>query len=112
MRHVKPKLLSLYLALMAAFSAQAATLTVGGSGCQHAQLQAAIDQAAQTAEDDVILIANNVTYTNQALTKSDPHAVSVVGGYANCGVGTQPTGSTAIDGSGRNARSYGPSSSF
>lgn len=103
MRHsLNPRSILLFAAWFAA-AADAATLTVGGSGCQFPNVQQALDQAALTAENDEIRVAYNIAYTQQALTKSDPHAVSVIGGYANCNLATLPTGSTLLDGSGRNA---------
>ena len=84
-------------------TANAATLTVGGSGCQFPTVQKALDHAALSAASDEIRVANTLAYTQQALTKSDPYDVSVTGGYANCNIATSPTGSTVLDGSGRNA---------
>lgn len=84
-------------------TANAATLTVGGSGCQFPTVQKALDHAALSAASDEIRVANTLVYTQQALTKSDPYDVSVTGGYANCNIATSPTGSTVLDGSGRNA---------
>ena len=94
MRHSLNSRSILLFAAWFAAAADAATLTVGGSGCQFPTVQQALDQAALTAENDEIRVAYNIAYTQQALTKSDPYDVSVTGGYANCNIATSPTGST------------------
>ncbi|MBK6726436.1 MAG: hypothetical protein IPG63_04110 [Xanthomonadales bacterium] len=91
------------IALLGLGSAQAATFTVGGSGCQFHDLQNAIDQAAMTDEADDIRIANNASYTQQALKKTDPYRVSLLGGYPDCLPASAATGLTTLRGTGLGA---------
>jgi len=91
--------------LLAAFwigigSASAATFRVGsGTGCSHATISAAINQAlANGPESDSIRI-NAGTYAAQALSIAD-HSVSITGGFADC-IESEPSGApTLISGAG------------
>ncbi len=87
--------------------AKAALYTVGGDGCDFPAIQAALDAAAATSDDDEIRIARNVeggAYRNVALVanRSDvvqgsPGALRLVGGFDDCD-DTTPDGRTELFG--------------
>jgi predicted outer membrane repeat protein len=69
-----------------------------GSGCTHASVQAAVDDAALTSEDDLILVARNTTYGNQAVAITD-QGLTILGGYPHCNT-LVPDGRAVLNGSG------------
>lgn len=98
------------LALVAATAvtgAKAALYTVGGDGCDFTTIQAALDTAAATIDDDEIRVARSVEngyYADVALVANDPDrvqgsagALRLVGGYDDC-VDTSPSGWTELVG--------------
>lgn len=97
-RSLRPLSFLLLLAAAAA-PAQAVVFTVGaGAACTTGSLQAAIDAARDTPGPDEIRVANNQTYTAQALRIGQQDLV-LEGGYADCAA-TTPTGSTLVSGEG------------
>lgn len=95
-----PRFACASLALLLALPATAATLTVGGPGCQFGSIQQALDAAAMNADADVIRVAINASYGFQALRKMDAHPLSLVGGYPDCQPASVPNGQTTLDGNG------------
>lgn len=93
------------LATMAG-AANAAILTVGapGSGCNHTNVQAAVNVANANAGADEIRIARSATYTAQQITINTNEEVSLVGGYATCTSATPAGGATILSGTGGDAR--------
>lgn len=79
-----------FLAAQTAFSA---TYTVGGAGCTHADLNAALAAAASNPGFDEIHLLSGSSHQGQFLVSSD--ALSIVGGYATCAALT-PTGSSTL----------------
>lgn len=90
--------------LMVAVAARAATYNVGSdTACTTTSLQSAINSAANSPGPDLIRVANNQTYTAQALT-IDSQDLIIEGGYADC-TAAAPTGSTLLSGQGGAAAS-------
>ena len=79
-------------------SAQPSTYLVGGDECDYDTIQEAINGAASHPGPDIIHIANNLSYTQQALTIGGQDVV-IIGGYATCSSAT-PAGLTTINGAG------------
>jgi hypothetical protein len=80
-------------------SAQSSTYLVGSDGaCDYGTIQEAINGAASHAGPDSIHIANNLTYTQQALTIGGQDLI-IIGGFASCSSAT-PAGITTINGAG------------
>lgn len=92
----------LLLALGVAASAQAATYRVGsGVGCTHASIQAALDAAAASAENDVVLITRSASWTAQALAVSvSDQTLDLRGGYASCSDTVPDSIRTTVSGAG------------
>lgn len=94
------------LAVLATGPAVAAVLTVGapGTGCNHTNIQAAIEVANDNPGADTIRIARNATWTAQQLVVDTHHEISLVGGYATC-TSASPSGpATVLSGAGGDAR--------
>lgn len=94
------------VAALAAFgfsslSVGAATFIVGaGSGCTHATIQDAIDDAAADPDvADFIRVTRGVTYEGIHLDIHDQHLV-LLGGFANCQSGTEDDTRTVLNGNG------------
>jgi hypothetical protein len=77
----------------------AATFSVGSDlACTTNSLQSAITSAGNSPGPDLIRLANNQTYTAQALTIGQQDLI-IEGSYADCSAAT-PTASTLISGQG------------
>ena len=65
--------------------------TVGASGCDFGDLQAAVDYMSTlpSADDKILRIAYDMQYTNVALTIDDV-SLTLAGGYASC-ASSEPT---------------------
>ena len=72
--------------LLTTLPSYAAIYRVGaGAGCTHNALQAAINDAADSPENDEILVSQIQSYTQQALLIDMAQGVlRITGGYANC----------------------------
>lgn len=94
-------LLALALAFGAMDQASAATYRIGtGSGCTHATIQAAIDDAAADPDvADIIRITDSLSYDDVALDIHDQHLV-LEGGYASCNATTTGGTRTTLNGDG------------
>jgi hypothetical protein len=81
--------------------ASAATFRVGaGSGCTHATIQDAIDDAADDPDvADFIRATRGITYADIHLDVHDQHLV-LEGGYANCATDAEDDTRTALNGNG------------
>jgi hypothetical protein len=93
------------LLLASMLPARAATFTVGGDfQCTHSTIQAALDAAGQSPGLDTIRIANNQSYTAQALvrgigTGAGGTGLEIIGGFSDCS-DTSASGNTVISGQG------------
>ncbi len=91
--------------LIMSAGAEAAVYTVGADfQCTHSTIQAALDAAVDNPGRDTIRIANNQTYTAQALTKrrgsnAGGSRLEVIGGFSDCS-DLSPSGNTVISGQG------------
>ncbi len=87
-------------------NADAAILTVGapGSGCNHTNVQAAVNAANSAAGTDEIRIARNATWTAQQITINTNEEVHLVGGYATCTSPVPDGTKTILSGAGGDAR--------
>ncbi|SDD53830.1 hypothetical protein [Aquimonas voraii] len=92
----------LLIALGLSAPSEAATYRVGvGVGCTHASIQSALDAAAASAENDVVLITRSGNWTEQALTLSVTNqTIDIRGGYAACADATPDGVRTPISGAG------------
>lgn len=94
-------------ALLAPFTpAAAAILTVGapGSGCNHTNIQAAVNVANATPGADTIRIARSAVWTAQQITIDTNEEIHLIGGYATC-TSPEPDGTaTILSGAGGDAR--------
>ncbi|MBL0163824.1 MAG: DUF1565 domain-containing protein [Xanthomonadales bacterium] len=78
---------------------QASTYLVGSDGlCDYSTVQEAINGAASHPGPDSIQIANNTSYSQQALVIGSQDLI-IEGGFANCGSATS-TGLTILNGAG------------
>ena len=91
--HRYPNLLLALLLFGLAGPAFAATLTVGGAGCSHPDLNAALVAAAASPGFDEIRLLAGSSYQGQFLVNSD--ALSIAGGFATCAA-TTPSGSSTL----------------
>jgi hypothetical protein len=87
------RLLPGVLCLSLAGSAGAATFTVGGAGCSHPDLNAALVAAAASPGFDEIRLLAGISHQGQFLVNSD--ALSIAGGFATCAA-TTPSGSSTL----------------
>lgn len=87
-------------------NAVAVILTVGapGSGCNHTNVQAAVDAANSTAGADEIRIARDSTWTAQQISIDTNEEVHLVGGYATCASAVPEATRTTLSGAGGAAR--------
>lgn len=88
-----PALLFALLCGAAARPAAASTYTVGGAGCSHADLNAALAAAAANPGFDEIHLLAGSSHQGQFLVSSD--ALTIIGGFATCAA-TTPTGSSTL----------------
>lgn len=90
----------------AAGSASAAILTVGapGSGCDHTDIQAAVNAAEAAPGADTIRIARSSTWTAQQVVINTQQDLELVGGYANCNASAPTSPNTTLSGAGGDAR--------
>lgn len=101
--------IALLAALAPAFgprAADAAIYYVGGAGCTHATIAAALLSAALTPETDWIYLTKTISYDNVQLTLTDWDpatigGVNLAGGIESCGGGL-PNGRTTLTGTGSN----------
>lgn len=84
-------------------TARAATYTVGGSGCTHGTIQAAINAAAGNPGIDTIRVSRSLAYTEQALVVNTAESLDLAGGYATCAQAVADDTLTVIDGGGAGA---------
>ena len=89
----RPGLLLALLCGALAAPAAAATFTVGGAGCSHPDLAAALTAAAGNPGSDEIHLLAGSSHQGQFLVSSD--ALAIVGGFADCAA-TTPTGSSTL----------------
>ncbi len=96
-RHILASLLCL-----ASIDAVAAILTVGapGSGCNHTNIQAAINAAEASAGADTIRITRSAVWAQQALVVNTSQHLNIVGGFATCAQAATDNGLTTVDGAG------------
>lgn len=80
----------------------AAILTVGaaGSGCDHTNIQAAINAAEASPGPDTIRITRSATWGQQALVVTTSQHLNIVGGFATCGQAATDNTHTVLDGAG------------
>lgn len=91
----------LFLAPLAA----AATFSVGpGADCTHANLQAALDSAANNTGADVVRVVRTASWSGIQVSTDTDQDVEIRGGWDTCSSAT-PNGMTVLDGSGGQARS-------
>jgi hypothetical protein len=88
------KKLVVLLGLLLAGPATAATFTVGGAGCTHPDLNAALVAAAGNAGFDEIHLLSGSSHQGQFLVNSD--ALSIIGGFATCASVTSTGSSTLL----------------
>ena len=80
--------------------AQAAIYTVGSDGnCNYTTIAAAITSAQAHPGADVVRIASNQGYTQQAIAFTTDQEIELIGGFADC-TQTTSSGRTMIDGNG------------
>lgn len=92
--------------LLVADPAEAATYHVGGAGCTHPTIAAALLAAAFSPEADLILLTRTISYSNVQLTLTnwDPSTtgtLALVGGVDACG-SLSVSGTTTLTGDGSN----------
>ena len=89
----RPFIFTWLVAILMSHAALAATQvrTVGASGCDFGDLQAAVDYMSTlpSADDKILRIAYDMQYTNVALTIDDV-SLTLAGGYASC-ASSEPT---------------------
>jgi len=87
-------------ALVAHRDVLALTFLVGGDGaCDYSSIQAAINGAASNPGPDGIHVANNASYTQQALTIGTQDLI-IEGGYATCASSTPAVANIVVNGAG------------
>ncbi|MEO7062335.1 MAG: hypothetical protein ABI082_00995 [Dokdonella sp.] len=76
-----------------------------GAGCTHSTIQAAIDAAAASPDEDYVWIASNQSYSGQHVTIHDQD-VDVKGGFASCSDNSPASANatTTVSGSGNGKR--------
>lgn len=90
--------------LLSSFSAaaRAAVLTVGapGTGCNHTDIQAAVNAAQIASGSDTIRIARSGTYTALAVVVNSNEELILEGGYATCNSAAADGQNTNLSGAG------------
>ncbi len=99
---------ALAVALLPAFagSAEAAILTVGApsSGCNHTNIQAAVNAAQAAPGADTIRIARSAVWTAQQININTDTDIELIGGYETCGSATPSGPKTELSGANGDAR--------
>src|SRR5690606_23446674 len=80
----------------------AATLTVGAasSGCNHTNIQAAVNAAQNNPGADTVRISRSAAWAAQAISIDSDDELTLIGGYAECGSANPQGPKTLISGSG------------
>lgn len=89
----RPARLVTLLGALLAIPSAAAVYTVGGAGCSHPDLNAALVAAASNAGFDEIRLLAGSSHQGPFLVNSD--GLSILGGYATCAAAT-PSGSSTL----------------
>lgn len=90
----------LFLLLVAIPATRAATYSVGGDGCTHTSIQAAVDAADANFGPDVVNVTRSAVYTSQSIVIDTDDSLTITGGLLGCGLPFYGDELVDIDGTG------------